>query len=369
VTAREHSHGIYGLDCMPREDLRKISARDRHAAHKIAEIRQKHPRAAMLVLFGESHLAPGHLPRALQDILPEDRLFTILQNVDSLYWRAAGERERVEAVQLKPDVVCVFNSTPLEKYESYRLHLSRWARGHEGEGPDLVPTIYNLIDTLIRFLDINRYSSRNGTQPKFLVDLMPEVYSGNSESQIVQLLARRTVRNAEIQYTLQRIEERGCAYLPRLDAFCVQHFQMMFVAEEAARFLHHVCRGLPELGDQPKLRASEEFYLRAVENALAYFGSRVLCPNREVDANNSSIAPAPLTPSDNRKSGAEFAGYVLGNNLYDQYLQNRISRSALRRFFLTRFDAAGEAKQVFSQLTHQQSVPDSNGRAHRRVLN
>ncbi len=32
VTAREHGEAIYGLDCMPREDLRKIGARDRHAA-------------------------------------------------------------------------------------------------------------------------------------------------------------------------------------------------------------------------------------------------------------------------------------------------------------------------------------------------
>ena len=103
-------------------------------------------------------------------------MLTVLQNVDKLYWRAAGEQqERVEAVRVNDDVVCVFNSTPLEKYENYRLHLSRWGRTDE-EGPDLVPTIYNLIDSLLRFLEIDRYSSHNGTQPKFLVDLMPEVY-------------------------------------------------------------------------------------------------------------------------------------------------------------------------------------------------
>src|SRR5215510_4940505 len=51
VTAREHSDAIYGLDCMPREDLRKIGARDRHAADKLVEIRQRHPQAAILVLF------------------------------------------------------------------------------------------------------------------------------------------------------------------------------------------------------------------------------------------------------------------------------------------------------------------------------
>ena len=31
---------------------------------KVAEIRQRHPKAVVLVLFGESHLAPDHLPRA-----------------------------------------------------------------------------------------------------------------------------------------------------------------------------------------------------------------------------------------------------------------------------------------------------------------
>ena len=92
VAAREHGEAIYGLDCMPREDLRKISARDRHAAHKIAEIRERHPRAVVLVLFGESHLAPAHLPREIRKQLPNERVLTVLQNVDALYWRAAGER-------------------------------------------------------------------------------------------------------------------------------------------------------------------------------------------------------------------------------------------------------------------------------------
>jgi len=57
ATAREHGEAIYGLDCMPREDLRKIAARDRHAVHKLGEIRQRHPNAAIMVVFGESHLA------------------------------------------------------------------------------------------------------------------------------------------------------------------------------------------------------------------------------------------------------------------------------------------------------------------------
>src|SRR5438128_11195241 len=120
VTAREHAEAIYGIDCMPREDLRKIGVRDRHAAHKIGEIRQAHPNAVILVLFGESHLAPGHLPRALDEPLPNAPQVTALQNVDALYWQAAGEkREHVEAVRVADGGVCACNPTSQEKDEKY----------------------------------------------------------------------------------------------------------------------------------------------------------------------------------------------------------------------------------------------------------
>jgi len=91
VTARQHGEGIYGLDCMPREDLRKIGTRDRHAVDKIAEIRERHPHAVIFVVFGESHFAPQHLPRLLRQRLPGQRTLTVLQNVDALYWRSTNE--------------------------------------------------------------------------------------------------------------------------------------------------------------------------------------------------------------------------------------------------------------------------------------
>src|SRR5580693_8388041 len=197
VSARDHAEAVYGLDCMPREDLRKIGARDRHAAAKLAEIRERHPNAVIFVLFGESHLAPGHLPRALRQQLPEEKILTVLQNIDALYWRAAGERaDKVEAVRVNDDVLCVFNATPLEKYESYRLFLDQWSRCDDA--PDFAPTMYNLIDSLARFLEIDRYSPHNGRQPKFLVDMVPEVYGGASESMLRRLLARKGIRDQQL---------------------------------------------------------------------------------------------------------------------------------------------------------------------------
>jgi hypothetical protein len=384
VSAREHADAVYGLDCMPREDLRKIGARDRHAAHKVGEIRQRHPNAVILVLFGESHLAPGHLPQLLRQQMPQERLLSVLQNVDALYWQAAGEqREHVEAVQVSDDTICVFNSTPLEKYENYRLHLSRWSR-LEGEGPDVAPTIYNLIDSLLRFLDINRYSSHNGTQPKFLIDLLPEVYCGASDARLRRLLERGTASQAELETLLRKIEERGSAYLPRVNAFYVREFHMVYAAEETARFLHSACRGLPLLGlgaEKSPTPPLDRFYAQALEYALGYFGSRVLYPARPAQRDGCEMSRAAceeLMKAALRGDQVRFeeytcqVGYALGSHLYDQYLAGSLSRTRLRHLFLAHLEEPSRAQQLCSELlrsrTPTRKPPQPERRRRRRDL-
>src|ERR1700692_788289 len=243
--ARDHGAFVYGLDCMPREDLRKIGARDRHAADKVADLRRRHPDALVLVLFGESHLAPQHIPELLQQHLPTERMLTILLNVDALYWRAAGEdRDHVEAVEVRDNVLCVFNATPLEKYENYRLCLDRWGR-NDHSAPDLGPTLYNLIDGMVRFLGINQYSPHNTTQPRLLVDLMPEVYSRSSDALLRRLLSRKGFTPEDRRSLLRQVRERGSVYLTPINAVYVRKFSMTSSAEDATRFLHQACRSLP----------------------------------------------------------------------------------------------------------------------------
>jgi hypothetical protein len=370
VAARDHAEALYGLDCMPREDLRKIGARDRHAAAKIAEIRERHPNAVIFVLFGESHLAPGHLPRLLREQMPGARILTILQNIDALYWRAAGERaDKVEAVRVNDDVLCVFTATPLEKYESYRLFLDQWSR--TGEGPDFAPTIYNLIDSLASFLEINRYAPHNGTQPKFLVDMLPEVYGGSSHAMLRRLLARKGMTEAECESHLAQVEARGSAYLPQVNAFYVREFQMVHAAEDAARFLHHACQGLPHLlngrlatensasanGAGERRTAMDDFYARVVEHAVADFGSRVLYPSRPAPtaenppqlsraACEKSAQAAVRTDQGKFESSAQEWGYRLGSQIYDAYLAGRVAPRSLRRLFVAHLDEPGLSRKV-----------------------
>ena len=365
VTARDHAEALYGLDCMPREDLRKIGARDRHAAAKIAEIRQHHPNAVVFVLFGESHLAPGHLPHVLRDQMAEGKILTVLQNIDALYWRAAGERsDKVEAVRVNDDVLCVFNATPLEKYESYRLFLDQWSRSDDN--PDFAPTIYNLIDSLARFLEINRYSPHNSTQPKFLVDMLPEVYGGPSDAMLRRILGRQGVNEQERELMLASVEERGSAYLPQVNAFYVREFQMIHAAEDAARFLHQACQGLPrrlkgaspnrEDGPSGGVRNPlDNFYAHVIEHAVGYFGSRVLYPSRPAPGDSSPLSRAACekaaqaafrAESCKRDSVSQDIGYRIGNQIYDSYLAGKVAPRALRRLFLAHLDEPGVPRKV-----------------------
>lgn len=281
VTAREHAEAIYGLDCIPREDLRKISARDRHAAAKIAEIRERHSNAVILVLFGESHLAPQHLPARVRELLPADRVLTVLQNVDALYWSVSGEQaNRVPAVRVNGETICLFNATPLEKYESYRLFLDRWQRD-DSTGPDLAPTFYNLINSLASVLGVERYSPSNHTQPRFLVDLLPEIYGLSAVGGLRRRLERRGVSLDDMEARLALLEESGCLYWPEINALSVHDFKMQSASEAAARFLYAACQGLPQAHRNPTAESrADRFYIAVFEHALADFGSRVIDPAR-----------------------------------------------------------------------------------------
>ena len=103
---------------------------------------------------------------------------------------------------------------------------------------------------------------------------------------------------------LTSVEQNGSAYLPQVNAFYVREFQMIHAAEDATRFLHQACRGLPQRlnghaeegaanGSGSRERSPiDDFYARVVEHAVAYFGSRVLYPSRPVSTDASPLSRA-----------------------------------------------------------------------------
>jgi hypothetical protein len=388
--ARAAGAKIFGLDCTPRQDMRSIRARDRHAAVKIAELRRENPDATTVILFGESHFAPTHLPRMVSELRPSDKVVTVLQNVDSLYWLSAGEPDDlVEAVEVSDDVVCVFSATPLEKYEHYRLCIERWKLFHSGK-LDLAPSFYNLIGSLFQFLNVNPYATGGVRGPEFLVDCFPEVWNVSSEEQLERLLARRlSTRGSEVRKTLS---QQGSCFIPERNVIIAREFRMPWAAEQAARFVHSVCRGASRkpIG----LSVEDMFYAKVMETALAFLGSKVLCPSRKLyeevnffteyskpdheigelgmtrrsyyrlldwivlhkdyEKNTAEyrhppaklIGIAELDPAQ-RTVAALLMGHLLGSELYTAYVQGNLGKRALKNVFFRSTEKSGAARSLY----------------------
>jgi hypothetical protein len=407
LRARSVGASIYGLDCLPRGDLRRIALRDRNAASRIEEINSEAPEVTQVVLFGESHLAPQHLPKLVRTALPDLRTLVVLQNVDPLYWQASGEAlDAVHAVQVEDATVCVFNATPLEKYESYRQCIDGWRQERTG-APDVTPTFYNLIDALVRFLDVNLCSSMKDV--RFLRGMLPEVLSVPNSETVRQLMTgpqraslsagpavRQTLRRAEIDLVRARLDEAGCCYVPTLNNLLVKQFEMRFAAEEAARF---VCSsGWGDVGIAPAAQVGEAaFYRSCLMHALVEYGSRVLCPgrapireyelyslygqdqeqtnflsishrdsmrlidfvvlHRDFELNTRQYRVVPDLVREGRGYSGEcfdfatrWLGRLLGSELYDAYLKGSVPKRSIRSLFLNR---GQNPKAVYFRLAHQ----------------
>ena len=399
--ARKYKCQVYGIDLKPRGNMRRICVRDRHAAAQIAQIRRAHPEARVLTLFGEAHLAPNHLPQWLRALRPQDSILTVLQNVDELYWKAAGElSDSVNAVQVADDVVCVFNATPLEKYESYRIYIGKWRRAPSQ--PDLAPTFYNLVDAFLRSMGLEQYAPAAGGHASALAEDYPEVHAAAGTRELKKLLARKTVPAAERRPVMAKLHQQGCVYWSKHNLFLVKRFHIAQAAEEAVRFVQSECRGAScASGPWKGSSHQDQFYFDVVDRALITFGARVLLPHYPVlrpadfraqaeQTQEISGRHAPFTERERREmteflvlhkeaegharlradlprviatgiasTGPKRAflvrnlGAMLGAEMHEAYVAGLLSKSYLRSLFFRKIHLPGMAKKTYFELARR----------------
>jgi len=287
--AREYSLQVFGIDCEPRNGFRYIRKRDAYAASRIADIVEKHPGTRLMVIVGESHLGRNHLPGRVEQLLRrkrrECRSLVVVQNLEALYWQLVEQgQHQQEVVRVAPDAYCVFNASPLEKYESYRQVLDRW-KGEQDEDTevDLTPTVYNIIDTILDFLGVNKYTTclrREGQCSEYLVDVFPEVYGPAEATAFRRILRGAHLDNEEVDEILEHVSRKGSCFVPRLDAIFLGQFDLAHGGEEAAHFVNLCLKR--ELNEEAptELPQHDLFYGRVMEEALAFFGSKLIVPGR-----------------------------------------------------------------------------------------
>jgi hypothetical protein len=332
-TARELNIPVYGVDCHPRNDMRSIGRRDLGVARRIARLIEKDPDRTLVVVFGESHLATRHLPSRVRAILARKRLdvreLMILQNIDALYWKLQETELRdARSVLVRKNCYCVFNATPIEKYESFRQYLHKCIE--EDSSGDWTLLAQTLTDIMMEFLAIKKH-------------------------------------------------EAIVSHMPSID-----EFQVGIATEEFARCIHQACRG--ELERPIERAAHDQFFVKVIENSLGYFCSKLLDSSRDgieslaervlsqIGRDDRFTRVIELLVNPGKRPGAQhFAalrsgieakigrqksmrmlsqllGYALGRRLYNAYLRSQISRKEIQAVFNDPLNTPNRPLECYREL-------------------
>src|SRR5947209_2938349 len=205
--------------------------------------------------------------------MPAECVRTVLQNVDALYFHSAGELDQqIAALRVDAGTAAVFNATPIEKWQSYRLWIARW-RG-ESRNPDFTPALYDLIDALLAFLHIGRYPEDDGGS-RYFIDCYPEVANVISLLRARALIARKRLSEMRRRQLLAQVVDHGSCYIPELNLLIVHRLRMQSAAKDISCFVHHACRDFQETAScwNNDTQTERAFYARALEHALVDFGA------------------------------------------------------------------------------------------------
>ncbi|HZE89081.1 MAG TPA: ChaN family lipoprotein, partial [Verrucomicrobiae bacterium] len=291
--ARRGGVPAYGIDSAPRAGVRRLRQRDLYMAARIADIYAARPDAKVVVIVGESHLATSHLPVAVREELAgrnlERRSIRVLQNLEDVYWDlVARGNEHADTVTVGRNAFCVFNTSPIEKYEAYRRTIERWNQDRPEDAElDLTASVHTVADAILSFLGIDKYrkrrpaaAARAEASDGFLVDAYPEVYSSPDLPGLERLLRAEKLPKRDLREVLDHIRRAGSCYIPRINAIYLGAFNLVHAGEEAAHFVNHALRGDAGTAGAPPASRADAFYSAVMEEALGFFGSKVIDPSR-----------------------------------------------------------------------------------------
>lgn len=372
--AKERSHLVLGIDSMGRGGAgASLHERDRYAARRIARTARDHPDHIIMVLIGELHTAPAHLPQAVDERLGKLDLtrkrLIVYQNCEEVYWRLQrrGLEHDTEVVRVAKDQYCLMNTPPIVCQQSFLNWLDIDEEGPQLEAPEQNFKEYTRI--IANFFDLEIGEGVDEVELATVVDLS-----------FLQRLQRRGDFSAQDMRQIKRQVLRSESYyIPRAKMVYLGNLSVNHASEEATHFLRHVCSGSIE----PRLLV-DAFYARIIEEAIGFLGSKLINHKRKCAhlqhferlARSRSAGPeekrlARLVLRHTRlESGkrvrgmaevyecevdlfnalTHVLGYRLGDKLYYGLVQGEITKVEIRELFLDSLEEDGAALTTYLYL-------------------
>ena len=377
--AKDCGAQLIGLDPSRRSSKHhSLNYRDRFAARLLERAIRRFNPTQTFVLMGEMHLAPGHLPSALNQFgIKKEDLLTIYQHCDPLYFdlQRRNLEHGTEVSRLSDSEFYLINTSPIVSQLSFLTWLEAEDFQEADHSPEekfmaagkLIDSSFNLgkADTL-EMADIFSVTG---------LDRVEKVLKRHDNETLVREL-RRHILNAD-SYV---IPQEGLVYLASPS---VNH-----AAEEATHWLRYACSG-----SQTPIAKRDAFYHRALEEAIGFFGSKLVNPQRKClredmcatiaksrskDISNelkklarAANAHSRLLSGDKHRGFkisqldfklfdqlAHLVGYQLGERLYHGFREQIISSNTIRELFFSDLSPENEATATYLKLYFSLSKVD-----------
>ncbi len=397
--AGRHKIRVLGINSQPKGGRWTLKKRDRAAARVIAKELLERPERLVYVFDGDLHVAPPHLPRAVDALLSEFneslRSVVIYQNNESIYWELARHRleQETDVVLIAEDRFCVMSTPPIIKFQSYlnwidktRELASPSLRGWQGDifGDEaLYNQVLQMVHIISQFLEI---------EADGLEDFI--VHSPADLDFLHHLRADKRLSHVEVDAIAAHIKTNESYFIDKGNIIYIANLSVNHAAEEATHFIHRVTAG-PK---RPDLTQVEDFYCRVMREALGFFGSKIINHKRPcytLDDFKYVKRKYPSLPPDRirelraigryaalhkrreraflssgkpwRLHGSLYElplpvhlgvthalGYMLGERLFGSMLEGLIGKTAIRRLFHMNFSDLGQAYTTYLDLISTQ---------------
>ena len=382
--ARQHQIPMFGIDVDAASGA-SLQERDDHAAAQICAWQKNQPGQQVLCLIGELHLAPAHLPRALRVACAKPlRVMTVHQNAEQIYH--ALERKGIEqdanVVELTRWRYALNSVPPLICQQSFLRWLDEDDEYQEAQG--MREAFFEQARLIGELLELDVETALEQVRVETFLDLsfLQDIFTSEQFSSSDKRALREQIHNSESYY------------IPRIKTVYLGTPSANHSSEEAAHFLRDVFAG-----ENSPHNVIEAFYDRAMNEALAFLGSKLVNHRRkalheaafkrmqtqalaQLEAGEQSARPdlelARLVLAHKRlerghrghkvekifaapprllDAVAHALGYMLGDRLYYALVRGEIERAEVRRLFIDPLSEHGAVvRAYFSYATRLAGV-------------
>jgi hypothetical protein len=202
----------------------------------------------------------------------------IVQNIDDLYWKLLRKgHETVEAVEIDRNRYCVFTTSPILKYQSYRQIIDYWIGGEDVS--ETIQVLREMVANILFILIGERKEisiTMRGGWKGGLEEAFPEVLVRKTYKALSTYLRLRRVHTSDILSAIVHLRKCGIRYVHAINTVLVLKFDPVCAAQEAARFVVHALRDDVVMPKRMKRTKADLFYMAVFEEALVCFGSKII---------------------------------------------------------------------------------------------